>query len=620
MTCNLRLAACVGLLATMTTAGYADGVERVDPPHWYTGFEHREVQLMFYGDGVGALTVSVAYPGVTLARSVRVASPNYLFVYLELSPEAKPGSVDLVLTDGERRIVQPYELRARRPAAARPPGFSARDAIYLITPDRFANGDPTNDTVAALGDALDRRNPGGRHGGDLDGIAAHLDYIEGLGFTQLWLNPVLENRAPQYSYHGYATTDFYRVDPRYGDNARYRTLVAAARERGIGVIMDVIVNHIGSNHPWLADTPTADWLNFPDVYVQTTHERTTVQDPNAAEVDRRAFADGWFVPTMPDLNQRNPLLGDYLVQNALWWVEYAGLSGIRVDTYSYPDKHYMTEWTRRLTTEYPELNIVGEEWSLNPAVIAYWQAGKVNHDGYVSHLPSVMDFPLQDALVAALLGDDREHGEGLAKLYRAVANDFAYPEPQRLVTFPDNHDMTRIYTQLGEDYALFEMALLAVATMRGIPQVYYGTELLKTSPLQRDDGRVRSDFPGGWSGDTVDAFTGKGLSAEQAKAQRFVAALFNWRKRTPVLHSGKLTHYVPLDGLYTYFRYDAANTAMVMINKSEDRAVVDTARFRERIGSARSARDAFSGDAVDLTDSVAVPARGWRVLEFATAP
>ncbi len=617
-----RLFAVLLLVATVLngTAIADEHLRRVEPPHWWTGFEHTELQVMLHGDGLGAYTASVDYPGVTVTRSVRVQSANYLFVYLDIGSDARPGTFDIVLSDGKQQLVQPYVLEARRPARGRPPGFSTADTIYLVTPDRFANGNPDNDTIDGMGDALDRSNPGGRHGGDLDGIASHLDYIERMGFTQLWLNPILENRSAEYSYHGYATTDFYRVDPRYGDNERYRAVVMRARERGIGFIMDIIVNHIGSDHWWMDDLPAADWFNSPDEYVETTHERTTVQDIHAARSDLRHFADGWFVPTMPDINQRNPLVGDYLVQNALWWIEYVGLSGIRVDTYSYPDKHFMTEWTRRIMTEYPEFNIVGEEWSLNPSVVAYWQAGKVNHDGYVSYLPSVMDFPGQDSLVKALTAGSEGHGVGLAEIYRTLANDFVYANPQHIVTFADNHDMTRLYTQLGEDYALFEMAMVYIATMRGIPQVYYGTEILKTSPVQRDDGKLRSDFPGGWPTDRVNAFTGEGLTDDQRRAQAFMAELFNWRRRTPALHTGLLTHYVPADGVYVYFRYTADDTVMVLLNKNDEATSVNPARFSERVGSATQARDPFGPAGVPLTEGIDVPARGWRILEFSNRP
>jgi glycosidase len=488
------------LVTSIPALSSASAIDRVEPPFWWTGFRETQLQLLVYGEGISALKPSLSYPGVTLERVQTVDSPNYLFLYLDISADASPGSFDIRFEGEGVELSHSYTLKAKNPDPAWAEGFDSSDAIYLITPDRFANGDPENDDIENMGDPVDREDINGRHGGDIRGITQHLDYVADLGFTAIWLNPLLENRMPEFSYHGYSTTDFYRVDPRYGSNEEYREMVARAREQGLGVIMDMIVNHIGSEHWWMDDLPTGDWLNFQGAPRMTSHEHIAEQDPHASQWDYRRYSDGWFVESMPDLNQRNQLLADYLTQNALWWIEYLGLAGIRMDTYPYPDKHYMSEWTRRVMHEYSDFNVVGEEWTDNSPAVAYWQRGKVNQDGYVSYLPSLMDFPLQNALRWGLVTEEDSKMEdlrpgGLLMLYRALANDFVYPSPGDLVVFPDNHDMSRIFTQLGGDYDLFRMAIAHTLVVRGVPQIYYGTEILMANPETDDHGLIRSDFP-----------------------------------------------------------------------------------------------------------------------------
>lgn len=620
-----HLLALAALLLTLSgplaTASRAADIQRVEPPTWWVGFRETGLQLMVHGSGIAAYRPSVDYPGVSVRRVETGDSPNYLFVYLDIAGDTAPGTFDLRFTGPDGTLAQPYTLQAKNSDPAHARGFDNADAIYLITPDRFANGDPSNDTIEGMGDPADRSDPNGRHGGDIRGIADRLDYIAGLGFTAIWLNPLLENRMPEVSYHGYSTTDFYRVDPRFGSNASYRDLAAGAKAMGVGVIMDMIVNHIGSEHWWMDDLPTRDWLNFQGDPRITSHEHITEQDPYASAWDARMYSDGWFVTTMPDLNQRNPLLADYLTQNALWWIEYLGLAGIRMDTYPYPDKTYMSEWTRRVMLEYPDFNVVGEEWTDNPAAIAYWQRGQQNRDGYVSYLPSLMDFPLQNALRVALtsgegsqLADGRP--AGLMYLYRALASDFVYPEPNALVIFPDNHDMSRIFAQLGEDYDLWRMALAYVLTMRGVPQIYYGSEILMSSPPARVDGIIRSDFPGGWAGDSRDAMTGAGLTARQREAQEFLRRLLHWRRDAPVVHFGDLTHFVPRDGTYVYFRHDANDSVMVVLNKNSATVELELDRFRERLEGYREGVDVMTDETLPLGETLPLPARSVRVLEL----
>jgi glycosidase len=605
------------LVGARGVANAADvSIERMEPPSWWTGFKDTELQLMLYGQNIAAFEPIISHGGITISNILRTDNPNYIFIYLDIAADAAPGDVEIVLAKGEQRVSRILKLGVKNPNPAHAAGFSSSDAIYLITPDRFANGNSANDNVAGMDDAVDRSQPGGRHGGDIEGIADSLGYIKDMGFTAIWLNPVLENAMPSYSYHGYSTTDFYRVDPRYGSNEEYRELVATAKRMGIGVIMDMIVNHSGSEHWWMADLPTETWINFPDAYVETSHQHTTVQDPYVSPGDLQKFADGWFVPTMPDLNQRDPLLADYLTQNALWWIEYLGLSGIRMDTYPYPDKQYMTEWTRRVMHEYPQFNVVGEEWNFNPAIVSYWQRGKVNHDGYVSYLPSLMDFPLREAMRDSLLAEDQGNRSSWEPLYQMLGSDFLYPDPMALVVFPDNHDMSRIYTQLEEDYDLFRMAMAYVLTIRGAPQIYYGTEILMTNPGTEDHGVIRSDFPGGWPGDQVNAFSGKGLANDQRAAQEFMRQLLIWRKDADVVHNGALMHYSPVGPVYVYFRYNETDTVMVMFNKGTEPVDVDTSRFAERIRDRSTAYDVLTQRSFKLGNSIAMDARSVQVLEL----
>jgi len=617
---KLLLSLCI-LLAPLAAAAEPANIQRVEPPNWWIGFRETGLQLMVYGNQISMYQPSVDYPGVTVERFEKADSPNYLFVYLDIEPETEPGSFDISFSGKGLTLTHRYELRQKNPDPGWARGFDASDAIYLITPDRFANGDPENDNVAGMGDPADRGDPDGRHGGDIQGIIDSLDYIKGMGFTAIWLNPLLENAMPGVSYHGYSTTDFYAVDPRYGSNEFYREMVAKARGMGVGVIMDMIVNHIGSSHWWMDDLPAKDWLNFQGDPKITSHEHITEQDPYASDYDTRMYSDGWFVDSMPDLNQRNPLLADYLTQNALWWIEYLGLSGIRMDTWPYPDKHYMTEWTRRVMLEYPDFNVVGEEWTDNPAAVAYWQRGQQNRDGYVSYLPSLMDFPLQSALRWGLVTAEDSKMEdlrpgGLIYLFRALANDFVYPDPAALVIFPDNHDMSRIFSQLGEDYDLFRMAMAYVLTMRGVPQIYYGTEILMANPGTEAHGVIRSDFPGGWDGDARNAITGEGLSAREREAQDFLRRLLTWRRDAAVIHDGELTHFVPRDGAYVYFRHDTRDSVMVAFNKNEAAVSLPLARFAERLTGFSGARDVIRGDKLDLSEALLLPPRSVRVLEL----
>ncbi|MES2316324.1 MAG: glycoside hydrolase family 13 protein [Pseudomonadota bacterium] len=590
-------------------------VEHMEPPFWWAGMQNQNLQLMVHGKRIADLEPAISYPGVSIERVTRLANRNYMFIDLRVGAGAQPGKFDIAFKDGARSTHYTYQLMAREAGSAQRAGFSSKDAIYQIMPDRFANGNPANDSVKGMADKLDRANGGGRHGGDIQGVIDRLDYIAGMGFTQIWPTPLVENDMPDYSYHGYAATDHYRIDARYGSNEDFRRLSHEARKRGIGIIQDVVLSHIGTGHWWMKDMPTPDWTNHAGKFVGTRHHRVSVQDPYASREDGQNFTTGWFGPHMPDMNQTNPLVANYLIQNNIWWIEYAGLSGLRIDTYGYSDGAFLTDYTRRLMAEYPNLNMVGEEWHKSPAVVSRWQKGKVNFDGYLSSLPSLMDFPMTEVMRSTLA--DQTPGSGFTDVYETLSLDYLYPNPGNLVLFEGNHDVARIFSVVGENYDLYKMDIAYLMTMPRIPQFYYGTEILMTSETkERNDASYRRDFPGGWTGDKVDAFSGAGLTAQQREAQAFVRKLVNWRKTSPVIHNGKMMHYGAEDGTYVYFRYDGKKKVMVAFNKGTAQAVLPVARFREMLAGVTSGVDVISGKRYSLDAALTLPARAVVILEL----
>ncbi|MGI2100082.1 glycoside hydrolase family 13 protein [Shewanella oncorhynchi] len=704
---NLMIALYLCLVCSSFNTAYANTFEpdistdvKLEPAFWWAGMQNPELQLMLYSRELPSfpqqIKVDIQGKGITLKSLEHTDNPHYLFINLDLS-QAAPQTFELVIssTDSASKADTPlyrlpYKLQARVKGSRERQGFSNKDVIYLITPDRFANGDTSNDNQADMLEQVAANSPSNfsnpyypdaRHGGDIAGIIQHLDYLAKLGVTQLWINPLLENNQAQYSYHGYSITNLYRVDPRFGSNEDYKALVAKANKLGLGVIKDVVVNHIGSNHWWLNDLPSHDWLNDatktqlknkkskPNLTQSadakssaitssvtsprfTSHRRTTVQDPYAATQDQIDFVDGWFTDTMPDLNQNNPKLATYLIQNSIWWVEYAGLSGIREDTYSYADKAFLAKWSKAVMTEYPHFNIVGEEWTANPITVSYWQKGKINDDGYTSDLPSLMDFPLYEKLIASL-NEPESWDTGFIKLYEMLANDVVYADPSKLVLFEGNHDTNRIFSLVKENIDLYKMALTYVLTAKRIPQLFYGTEALMTSPTEgRHDGVVRSDFPGGFANSATNAFTGKGLSEPQRQAQQFVRTLLNYRKQSPALQSGDLLHFVPQDGVYVQFRcvlnaplsaeqkaealksliqnnsltqhnactQPLADKVMVIYNKNEKAVTLDINRFASVLGDNRAATDIISGNTVSLNQALALPHAGVTILELKARP
>jgi len=593
-------------------------VKKLEPPFWWVGMKNTQLELMVYGENISKYKPSIENPSIQLVEVKRTENENYLFLKLNLE-NAKSGTFKIKFFKNGRRnnFELDYELKERDPNSENREGFNSSDVIYLITPDRFANADTSNDIVKGLKESkIDRKNDYARHGGDIKGITNHLDYIDEMGFTAIWSTPVLTNDMKQSSYHGYAITDLYQPDPRFGTLDEYIELAKKSKEKGIKLVMDQVANHIGSEHWWMKDLPTNDWVNNQENFekggktIYSSHRRTTNQDMYASEVDKKGMTDGWFVDTMPDLNQKNPLMATYLIQNSIWWVELLDLGGIRQDTYPYPDKEFMSKWAGAIMTEYPNFSIVGEEWSLNPLLVGYWQDGHNNKDGYKSNLTSSMDFPMQRAIVEGL-NEDETWGTGLVKMYEGLANDFSYTNPSKIMIFPDNHDMSRIYTQLNEDITKTKMALGYMLALPRISQIYYGTEILLSDAAKPGDhGLIRTDFPGGWKKDKVNAFTGKGLSSDQKEMQSFLKKVLNYRKNSEAIHSGKTIHFAPEKGVYVLFRVLDDEVVAFILNKNKKAFTLDLNRFKEIGLTGKEVRNIISNDKFVWEDSLKIDEKG----------
>ena len=594
-------------------------IDRIEPPNWWIGFNNNDLELLVKGDNIKDCDFTVNYPGVTINSVNKADSPNYLFVNLKIDSKTKPGKMNLnfISENGDEHTYK-YQLSKRRSDKNNSKGFDNSDVVYLITPDRFSNGDQSNDTFKSLREKdVNRNNTYARHGGDLRGIISNLDYINNMGFTSIWLNPVLINDMEVYSYHGYATTDYYKVDPRFGTNDEYIELANKAKGKGIKLIKDIIVNHCGLYHWWMDDLPFKDWINYQEIYEQSksieefkknmiysNHRRTTNQDIYASSVDLKGMTDGWFVSVMPDLNQRNPFMATYLIQNSIWWIETLNLSGIRQDTYSYPDKNFMSNWAKSIMDEYPKFNIVGEEWSYNPLLVGYWQQGSNNKDGYQSNLKSTMDFPMQRAISEGIT-EKENWNSGLIKIYEGLSNDYFYPNPKSLMIFMDNHDMSRVYTQFNKNLNKTKMALGLILTMPRIPQILYGTEILMhDSSKPGDHGLIRSDFPGGWKSDLINAFDQTGLSKQQIEMQEFLKKLLNFRKKSNTIIEGETIHFAPKNGVYLLARTYNGETTLIILNKNKSPYKLNLKRFLELNLSGRRLKNVISGEYIKWMDSI----------------
>jgi glycosidase len=590
-------------------------ITKIEPASWWRGMELDTVEFMVYGKDISELTA--VGKELLVIGSTALESPNYLFVEVVIADDTRIGTHKLLFKDqkGRQKGTLAIEVLEREEGSAKRKGFTSADFIYLITPDRFRNGDPSNDHVKGMLEGPNREFIGGRHGGDLAGIIESLDYFEKMGISSLWLNPVLENNMETYSYHGYAMTDLYNVDPRYGTNEQYKELADKAKEKGIGIIMDQVANHIGSLHPWMSDLPSEDWVNQWPEFTQTNHMKVSRFDPHGAEVDRKQFTDGWFVETMPDLNQRNEKLARYLIQNSIWWVEYLGLHGIRMDTWPYPDKQFLADWTKAILDEYPNFNIVGEEWVSDASLISYWQAGTAKMDDYTTYLPSIMDFPLQSAVVDGLMGEATWRSS-MTKIYESLANDYMYGDLNNIMIFPDNHDMSRIYTRLDEDFDKWKMAMTLFFTTRGTLQFYYGTEILMNNPGTEDHGVIRSDFPGGWEGDAVNAFTGEGLTAQQKEAQDYIRTLAHLRRQSCALNMGEMLHYIPLGEVYVYFKSFGDEHKMIVLNRNDEEVELGLERFQQGLDGFTRMDNVWTGEVEEIGTTLILAPMGSYIFDL----
>lgn len=604
-------------------------IDRVEPTDWYVGMKDPSLQLMVYGEGIREAQVSTDYPGVRVDSLVRLDSPNYLLVYLDLSG-AQPGEMKLRFTMGKSKKEVSYRLKARAMAGEERKGFSNADVLYMLMPDRFAQGKDHKAQVKGMNPYVeDRSKPSLRHGGDLQGIRDHLDYFTQLGVTALWLTPVLENNSPDgkdgsSTYHGYATTNYYRVDPRFGTNEDYRQLIADAHAKGLKVVMDMIFNHCGFEHPWVKDLPSQDWLNVPEwlsgkeedkaKYLQTSYKLTPVLDPYAAEVDKRETVDGWFVPSMPDLNQRNPHVIKYLIQNSVWWIETVGIDGIRMDTYPYADREAMALWMKTLEREYPNFNTVGETWVTEPAYTAAWQKDS-KLSSINSYLKTVMDFAFYDRVNMAAREETDDWWQGMNRVYNTLCYDYLYANPSSVLAFIENHDTDR-FLRNGTDTLALKQALALLLTINRTPQLYYGTEILMNGTKEVTDGNVRKDFPGGFPGDKANCFTAEGRTRAQNDMFNWLSRLLHWRQGNEAIIHGKQVQFTPRKGVYVIARQAKGQNVLTVVNGTSEPAQMEVKRYAEIIGQATEATDILTGRKVSLSQDVALQPRETLVLSF----
>lgn len=587
---------------------------KIDPTFWWSGMEETELQLMVYGEHIADYKPTISSENVRVKEAVQLESPNYLLIYLDISMSV-PESFDILFSNGNRELRYNYELKERNPDRLNIESFDSSDVLYLIMPDRFANGDPTNDQIPMrMPYKVNREHHSARHGGDLKGISDRLDYLADLGVTAIWLNPVLENDMEGGSYHGYATTDYYKVDPRFGTNEEYAEMIANAHSKGMKVVMDMIFNHCGSDHPWVYDVPSGDWFNNLDEYVQTSHMKEMYFDPYASKHDWEKMVDGWFVPTMPDLNQRNRHVEKYLTQNSIWWIEYSGIDGIRQDTYPYADYDMMVRWIEAVEKEYPHYNIVGEAWLNNPIGTAFWQRNSAFNPNNTK-LKSVMDFRFMGLSHTAFFEDTGEWNGGLHGIFDHMTYDFIYPDIYNVLRFLDNHDTDRFLKEEPADLSGWKQGITFLLTMPGTPQIYYGTELLMHGTKRRADGDIRLDVPGGWPGDEVDHFTREGRSDLQNQAFDFLSKLLHWRQGNDVVAYGDMKHYVLQKGVYVYERYFDDESVLIFMNGTSNEVEINLDRYSESILGKSDWKDFLSGRNVTLGETLKLSPKEILILE-----
>lgn len=609
------------IMAVLSFLGFKTPVQasikKVAPTFWWAGMKNTELQVLLYGEDISSSDVSLTSSDVYLKEVVRQANSNYLILYLDLK-EARPQKFDIVLKKGRKVTKVPYELKERIRKGTDIEGFTSSDVLYLIMPDRFANGNPDNDVIPGmLENKVDRNEQFGRHGGDFKGISEHMDYISDLGVTAIWLNPTQENDMKDGSYHGYAITDYYQIDRRFGTNEEFCNLVNEAHGKGLKVVMDMIFNHCGSENYLFKDKPQDDWFNFRSNYVQTSFKTASVMDIHASDYEKAIATDGWFTQMMPDLNQRNRHVARYLIQSSIWWIEYAGINGIRQDTHPYADYDFMSTWCKEVLEEYPHFNIVGETWLNSNVLVSYWQKDSKLAAPKNSNLPTVMDFPLTDIMGKAFDEETTEWSGGLYRLYDYHTQDLVYANPMNLLIFLDNHDTSRFCKneEDAKNIVRYKQAITYLLTTRGIPQIYYGTEILMAADKSEGDGCLRRDFPGGWKGDKVNCFTAEGRTDLQNEAFDYTRKLLNFRKGNEAICKGTMKHFSIFKGIYVYERKYNDKSVVVFMNGTDEKQTLSLVPYREILPSS-SATDFISGKNVVLDEEITLGSRETLLLTF----
>jgi glycosidase len=600
---------------------FSQEIEKIEPPFWWANMCQTNLQILCYGENISDYNISLSKGKLINIR--KTENPNYLFILMD-TQGVEAGTLKIKFNkNGKTFHTKDYVLKQRKKDSRLRKGFDSSDVIYLLMPDRFANGNPNNDSHPEMAEKANRNFDGGRHGGDIQGIIEHIDYLYDMGVSAIWSTPLLEDNEPNYSYHTYAQSDYYRIDPRYGSNADYKKLAKELHKKDMKLIMDYVTNHWGSKHWMIQDLPTKDWIhiweNEEKGFQRSNYRMSTQFDTNASQSDTKECMNGWFDTTMPDMNQSNPLLLQYMIQNAIWWIEYADLDGLRVDTYSYNDKESVARWTKAIMQEYPNFNIVAEVWMHNQAQMAYWQKdSKIGAiDNYNSYCPSIMDFTLQDAVFTMFNEDDMGWNQGMIRAYNNFTNDFLYPDINNILVFAGNHDMTRINDYYQTDINKYKLAMTLILTTRGIPQLYYGDEIGMLGNKEKNgDGDLRKDFPGGWENDTSNAFLKTGRTEKQNEYFRFTKKLLQWRKQNPVIHNGKLLQYVPKNNVYVFFRYNEKEKVLVLINNSDKRQEIDWSRYIEGIRNTATGIDIISNKNIVFNNNFSIEPKTSMIIKL----
>jgi glycosidase len=607
------------LLLLAVTFSFAQTIYNLYPANWWIGMKYNKIQIMIHGQDVGTHTgFATAYPGVSITKVNRFANKNYVILDVAISNSAQPGTAGIRSKKGNENVNFEFSLSARKAGRGTKfaQGVTSADLMYLIMPDRFSNGDPSNDRIPGMRDQTLRRDTVfNRHGGDLKGIENHLDYLKDLGVTALWLNPVWENDRTERTEHGYAFTNHYKVDARLGGNDAMKKLVYAIHSKGMKYISDAVYNHIDIDHHLFRDMPDSTWFHRWPKFTQTNYKDQALFDPYAAKVDKAIMSDGWFVSNMPDWDHNNPFVCNFLIQHAIWSVEEFGIDGFRIDTYAYNDLNFMNRCNKALYDEYPGITIFGETWVHGVINQSYFCENNYNIP-YKSNLQATTDFQTLFYGIQPALTQSFGWTEGLNKLYTTAAQDFVYKTPMRQVIFLDNHDLPRFYSVLNEDVQKYKMAFAWLLTFRGIPQMYYGNEILMTGFTSPNDGYVRQDFPGGWQGDAANKFTAAGRNTKEDDVFNYIRKFANFRKASSAIKTGKFQQFLPVDGVYVYFRYDQNQTIMVIINQQETEMSFDNKRFEERMKSFTKATDIATGVTFNLEEKMKIGPKYTLVLEL----